>query len=212
MRKAGLLVFNPRQSRQDPATRILEKASRRADNVRGSRREVSPCFFSLPSKIMPALLTRCCFPWWPRPAPNTRATWCRVTPGENPGSCASPLGANAHGKTKLIDALRFAQRLVVHGTKSGARIRSAPFRLDQERLGQPSRFDFLIDYHGVEYSYGFAVDAERVREEWLFARPGAREVRYFERLTDLSGQVTVEYGPELTGRGRKQRQFIEFVA
>jgi len=101
---------------------------------------------------------------------------------------------------------------VVHGTKSGARIRSAPFRLDQERLGQPSRFDFLIDYHGVEYSYGFAVDAERVREEWLFARPGAREVRYFERLTDLSGQVTVEYGPELTGRGRKQRQFIEFVA
>ena len=129
---------------------------------------------------------------------------------------AALYGANAHGKTKLIDALGFAQRLVVRGTKSGARIRVAPFRLDPVRLEQPSRFEFVIDYGGVEYSYGFAVDAERVHEEWLFARLGARpkdrEKRYFERITGASGHVTVECGPALTGRTSKQRQFIEFVA
>lgn len=125
---------------------------------------------------------------------------------------AALYGANAHGKTKLIEALSVARRLVVRGTKSGARIRAAPFRLDPVRLGQPSRFEFVIDYGGMEYSYGFAVDAERVHEEWLFARRGGREQRYFERITDASGQVTVECGPALTGRTSKQRQFIEFVA
>ena len=125
---------------------------------------------------------------------------------------AALYGANAHGKTKLIEGLSVARRLVIRGTKSGARIRVAPFRLDPARVGQPSRFEFVIDYGGVEYSYGFAVDTERVHEEWLFARPGGREQRYFERITDASGQVTVECGPTLTGRTSKQRQFIEFVA
>lgn len=125
---------------------------------------------------------------------------------------AALYGANAHGKTKLIEALRFVQHLVVRGTRSGARIPRVAFRLDQERLKQPSRFETVIDYQGIEYTYGFAVDDERVQEEWLFARPGAREVRYFERVTDAAGQVKVETGPQLAGRTGKQQQFLEFVA
>lgn len=125
---------------------------------------------------------------------------------------AALYGANAHGKTKLIDALTFAQHLVVGGTKSGARIRSAPFRLDPARIGQPSRFEFVIDYGGIEYSYGFVVDAERIHEEWLFARRGAREMRWFERKTDASGKTIIECGQALTGRTSKQRGFIDFVA
>jgi len=125
---------------------------------------------------------------------------------------AALYGANAHGKTKLIEALRFAQNLIVLGTKSGRRIRAQPFRLDGQSREKPSRFDFLIDYEGVEYSYGFAVDAMRVQEEWLFVRETARESRYFERVTDADGKVTVEMGPKLSGADKKQRQFLEFVA
>jgi AAA15 family ATPase/GTPase len=125
---------------------------------------------------------------------------------------AALYGANAHGKTKLVEALRFARRLVVQGTRSGTGIPRDAFRLDRERIQQPSRFDFVIDYRGVEYSYGFSVDGERVHEEWLFARPSARELRYFERLTDAQGRVRVEFGPELVGRSTRQRQFMEFVA
>ncbi|EXJ15724.1 AAA family ATPase [Imhoffiella purpurea] len=125
---------------------------------------------------------------------------------------AALYGANAHGKTKLIEALRFAQNLVVRGTRSGRRIRTAPFRLDRQWRESPSRFEFLIDHQGVEYSYGFAVDSERVHEEWLFIRETARESRYFERVTTEDGKVTVEIGPKLAGGDRKQRQFLEFVA
>ena len=125
---------------------------------------------------------------------------------------AALYGANAHGKTKLIEALRFAQSLVVKGTKSGQPIRVSPFRLDPKRLEQPSRFDFVIDYQDIEYSYGFEVDSERVHEEWLYARPNVREVKYFERITDAEGKVTVDPGPSLAGRSKKEQQFLEFVA
>ncbi|QVL47883.1 MAG: ATP/GTP-binding protein [Thiocapsa sp.] len=125
---------------------------------------------------------------------------------------AALYGANAHGKTKLIEALRFAQSLVILGTKSGRRIPTQPYRLDRQSREKPSRFDFLIDYEGVEYSYGFAVDAVRVHEEWLFVRETAREARYFERVTDADNKVTVEMGPKFAGSDKKRRQFLEFVA
>jgi len=125
---------------------------------------------------------------------------------------AALYGANAHGKSKLIEALRFAQMLVVTGTRRGAPIPRVPFRLDAERLQKPSRFDFLIDYQGSEYSYGFAVDGERVQEEWLFVRTTAKEVKYFERVTDGEGKVVVETGPALTGRTKKQKAFLDLVA
>ncbi len=69
-------------------------------------------------------------------------------------------GANAHGKTKLVEALGFAQLLVVKGTKSGQPIRVSPFRLNSSRRESPSRFEFVIDYQSVEYSYGFVVDGD----------------------------------------------------
>lgn len=125
---------------------------------------------------------------------------------------AALYGANAHGKTKLIEALRFAQSLVILGTKSGRRIPTQPYRLDRQSREKPSRFDFLIDYEGVEYSYGFAVDAVRVHEEWLFVRETAREARYFERVTDADNKVTVEMGPKFAGSDKKRRRFLEFVA
>ncbi len=121
-------------------------------------------------------------------------------------------GANAHGKTKLVEALGFAQLLVVKGTKSGQPIRVSPFRLDSSRRESPSRFEFVIDYQSVEYSYGFVVDGDRVHEEWLYARPNVREVKFFERVTDEDGKVTVESGPSLAGRTKKEQQFLEFIA
>lgn len=121
-------------------------------------------------------------------------------------------GANAHGKTKLVEALSFAQLLVVKGTKSGQSIRVSPFRLDKNLREATSRFEFVIHYLSVEYTYGFVVDSERVHEEWLYARPNVREVMLFERVSDENGKVTVEPGPSLAGRIKKEQQFLEFIA
>lgn len=125
---------------------------------------------------------------------------------------AALYGANGHGKTKLVEAMRLAQRFILKGVRSGQAIPVSPFRLNAESAASPTRFEFVIEYQGVEYVYGFLADDRRVHEEWLFGRPNVREVRYFERVTDAAGKVKVETGPALSGRTKKQRQFLEFVA
>jgi hypothetical protein len=117
-----------------------------------------------------------------------------------------------HGKSKIVEALRFVRDLVVDGTKAEDPIECPTFRLDSDLSEAASRFEIVIDYDGVEYSYGFVVDEKRVLEEWLFARLTSRESRFFERITDDDGKVTVEFGPALGGGSKKERQLLEFVA
>ncbi len=56
-------------------------------------------------------------------------------------------GANAHGKTKLVEAMSFAKRLIVNGRKAGQAIRThraSVFWLAPELQSKPSRFEFVI--------------------------------------------------------------------
>lgn len=125
---------------------------------------------------------------------------------------AAIYGANGSGKSNLVKALQFARNRVVRGSRPDQTIPVVPFRLgraDQKRL---STFEFLIKHDGVLYSYGFRLNSSRVAEEWLFATPKLQEVRFFARKTDEKGQTTVEFGTQFSGKGAKQKQFLEFVA
>ncbi len=125
---------------------------------------------------------------------------------------AALYGGNAHGKTKLIEALSFVREFVLNGSKVGRPIKVDPFRLDPHKEEEPSRFEVVVDYKGIEYNYGFLVDSVRVHEEWLFVRPNSREVKYFERTTDKDGNVRVEAGPSMVGRKKSEKEFVKFVA
>ncbi|RKZ53199.1 MAG: hypothetical protein DRR16_03890 [Candidatus Parabeggiatoa sp. nov. 3] len=121
-------------------------------------------------------------------------------------------GANAHGKTKWVEAISFAKQLIVNGVKGNQLIPVEPFRLDKQLKNKPSRFEFLIFYQNIHYHYGFIINSQRVLEEWLFVTPKIKELRYFERITSETGKVTIELGGSLARKNSKQRQFIEFVA
>ena len=121
-------------------------------------------------------------------------------------------GANAHGKTKLIEAIDFAKQLIVNGVQKTKMIPVEPFHLDKILRTKPSRFEFIIVYQNIRYHYGFIINNRRVLEEWLFVTPKKREVRYFERVTSEAGKVTVEVGGSLARKNSKPRQFLEFVA
>ena len=125
---------------------------------------------------------------------------------------AALYGANGSGKSNLIRAMAFAQDLIVEGTRPKQRIDVTPFKLDKSCWQAPSRFEFIINYQGAIYTYGFVVDEKEVREEWLFAIHNIKEVTLFERLTTRNGKIKVEIGPSLAGKKAKKHQFVKFIA
>ena len=122
-------------------------------------------------------------------------------------------GANAAGKSNLIEAISFAKNLVVQGTRSSQTIPVSPFKLG-DYSKQPSKFEFIFTHQGDQYSYGFKLNREQIFEEWLYGIPKGkkREVMYFERVTSSKKETTVEYGSKLKGRSKKREQFLDFIA
>ncbi|MCW5317324.1 AAA family ATPase [Nostoc sp. KVJ3] len=126
---------------------------------------------------------------------------------------AAIYGANAAGKSNLIEAVNFVQNLVVEGTRSSKSIPVSPFKLSDYNK-QPSKFEFIFIYQETQYSYGFKLNREQIFEEWLYAVPRGKtkEVMYFERITSVEKETSLEYGSVLKGRSDKRKQFLDFIA
>ena len=125
---------------------------------------------------------------------------------------AAVYGANGSGKSNLVKAIAFAKSLIVDGTRPDQRIPVTPFKLNEESRKSTSRFEFVINYQDIIYTYGFVVNESEVKEEWLFAIRNVKEVRLFERITRSNGKARVEFGPSLARKKAKKHQFLSFVA
>lgn len=116
---------------------------------------------------------------------------------------AAVYGANASGKSNLLDGLRFMAALVrgwsSRGPEPGSGIARTPFRLSPSSLLEPSLFAVELVLDGVRHAYGFTVDDERVREEWLYSYPRGRRRVLFER----EGRA-IHFGSTVTQRGKAE--------
>jgi uncharacterized protein len=97
---------------------------------------------------------------------------------------AAVYGANASGKSNLLDGLTFMQDAVLRSFQSWDADGGVPrrlFRLDPALRTAPSLFvvDLMID--GVRYTYGFSADSELILEEWLYSYPEKKKRVLFER-------------------------------
>jgi AAA15 family ATPase/GTPase len=116
-------------------------------------------------------------------------------------------GANASGKSTLLDALRFMRRAVKfshsRGDAIGDKTPHEPFALDDVSNSRPSRYDIDIELDGTRFHYGFTLDGTKFNEEWLYAIPlnKSRKTRqtWFHRTDD--GQP-IYFGKELKGENK----------
>ena len=79
-------------------------------------------------------------------------------------------GANASGKSNLLDALHYAIRAIESSASTwlGAPgFPRAPFALDPTRLGDPSEYELEFVSRGRRYDYRFSTDAEGICDESL---------------------------------------------
>lgn len=106
-------------------------------------------------------------------------------------------GANASGKSNMVGALAFMKATILHGSKSEARIGVSNFKLDGLN-DKPSRFDIEFSIHDRHYIYGFILDENLVREEWLLSLDKMRECKVFSRSSDGAGACRFDHpGVEL---------------
>lgn len=92
-------------------------------------------------------------------------------------------GANASGKSKLVEAMQFMRQFILTSaeTQSSRKINTVPFRLNTATEKAPSFFEIVFILEDEIYRYGFEVTTEKVISEWLFHRPKTKEVAIFFR-------------------------------
>lgn len=119
---------------------------------------------------------------------------------------AAIFGANASGKSTVLDAMKFFVDAVKESQAHwlpDAPIPRRPFLLDHQSRAEPSTYAVDVLADGVRYVYGFAVTDTAVSEEWLYAYPKGRRRVLFER----SG-MKVDYGASLKGNRVQVEQTV----
>jgi hypothetical protein len=124
-------------------------------------------------------------------------------------------GANGAGKSNLLLALDFMRVAVTSSFQApaDAAIAVTPFAFAEAASQAGSEFEAIFVEAGVRYQYGFVLDRQRVRREWLYAFPDGKQQRWFERGSDeaeLGVPAKIEmprpdnwyFGPHFQGQKR----------
>ncbi len=123
-------------------------------------------------------------------------------------------GANASGKSNVVQALAFMRQLVLSSAKesqAGEPIGTEPFRLSTETENEPSFFEVVFLVDGVQYRYGFEVNLKQVVSEWLFSVPSTKEATLFIREADEI-KPSIKFFKEGKGLEKKTRSNALFLS
>ncbi len=117
---------------------------------------------------------------------------------------AGIFGGNATGKSAVLDAMRYAFiaiRLSATTWQEFRTMQRTPFLLDGTARTSSSMYELDFVHNGRRHAYGFEVDAEGVRREWLRDIPTSRWRSLFDRdRTATTTHASVRDVPQVTGR------------
>lgn len=112
---------------------------------------------------------------------------------------AAVYGANASGKSNLLDAISYMSTAVRNSATRWAErpLPYMPFRLDDVHQSAPSNYamDLIVD--GVRYEYGFSIFKGSITSEWLNSYPRGRRRTLFERAPSADREFS--FSRELPG-------------
>jgi AAA15 family ATPase/GTPase len=125
-------------------------------------------------------------------------------------------GANASGKSNVVEALRFMCRMVLDShtdLKPGAPLGRPPFRLAPGWPEKESRFDLTFVHEGVRYQYGFTALDDRFGSEWLYSWPsGSRRELFMREGQEFSFGRVLKGDNQLIARNTKANSLFVSAA
>lgn len=99
--------------------------------------------------------------------------------------CSALYGANASGKSTILDAMITMRKIVMTSASENleeSTLPAAPFALHVDTPIAPTEFEVEILIGEIRYRYGFSFDRKKIVEEWLFQKQaGIKEVKLFSR-------------------------------
>ncbi|MEP7317464.1 MAG: ATP-binding protein, partial [Panacibacter sp.] len=129
---------------------------------------------------------------------------------------AAIYGANASGKSKLLNAILFFKSFIRNSAKdlnADDKINVAPFRLNPNNLKQPSSFEISFLIGDIKYRYGFELDIHKVHTEWLFVTTKSKEITLFIREGQkIELHKDFKEGKGIEDKTRPNALFISVVA
>ena len=111
-------------------------------------------------------------------------------------------GANASGKSNLLNALFYMKAVVMtsSGKQPGDTYNVQSYRLDREFKNKPTSFDITFIENGIRYDYGFELTQERITSEYLQVYKTVKPQNWFQRHYNAdTDEYHMSYGPGLTG-------------
>jgi AAA15 family ATPase/GTPase len=113
-------------------------------------------------------------------------------------------GANAAGKSTIVEAFSFVRNLIRRSAKNSPDdvIAVQPFLLDESYKNKPSVFEFTFVRKEIRYQYGFAISAQAIQSEWLISYPKGRPRKLFDRQMTKEG---VKYSFSSFLKGEKDK-------
>ncbi|SEP67231.1 hypothetical protein SAMN05444359_101428 [Neolewinella agarilytica] len=109
---------------------------------------------------------------------------------------AAIYGANGSGKSNLVKAMAFLRDFAVLGDLHQGHGLAGPFRLDADRLKQPSHFEIEFLHEGTYYGYEVHATRSRVVVEKLsILHPGKDEREVLFSLLVVDGEHKVDIHP-----------------
>lgn len=91
-------------------------------------------------------------------------------------------GANASGKSNVIKAFVTFFEIISNSVKNELVLNLVDsFKLSTETENRPSFFQIIFWENKVKYRYGFELNSEKINSEWLYGKPGERELCFFIR-------------------------------
>jgi AAA15 family ATPase/GTPase len=95
---------------------------------------------------------------------------------------AAIFGANASGKSNLIESFVFFNNLFSANTDVHKLLSDLPyFKLDTESQNKPISYEISFFLNGKRHRYGIELDKNGIYSEWLYFVPRRQEACYFER-------------------------------
>ena len=128
---------------------------------------------------------------------------------------AAIYGANASGKSNLINAMWFFKRLILESSKesqAGEPIDTEPFLLSPESKQQPSYFQIIFMLEGIKYRYGFELNKKEIIAEWLYRTVKKEAYLFIRDKGEFKISNAFKEGRNLKSNTRTNALFISVVA